>query len=435
MEMACLKIKGGKPLTGEVVISGSKNSSQALLAAAALADGECILDNISRGSSAAVMGLILRALGAEVYCDKDDRIHVNGSTINRYQAPYELVRMERGSFYVSGLLLGKLGRAEVPLPGGCDIGPRPVDFHIRGFQQLGAEVAIEHGSLTARADKLCGNTIFVGRNSVGATINLLLAAAQAEGTTILENAAKEPEVVDLAIFLNNMGARIRGAGTDVIRIEGVPKLYPAQHTAIPDRIEAGTYIMFAAAAGGSIRVKNAVPEHLRLPIMKLIEAGVEIKEENDGISVKASGSLKATDVETAPYPGFATDFQQPFCALMSIAEGTSVVRDTIFDRWRFVDELRRMGADIRVERDTAIIKGRPKLSGAPVQATDLRAGAALVAAGLAAEGVTRIYGAETIDRGYEHLVDKLLRLGADIEREDGPQTAESVGFSVFTRPD
>ncbi len=430
--MARLLIKGGKPLIGDVEVSGSKNSSQALLAAAALADGECVLENISRGTATATMCLILRQLGARVFVDNAGNVHVDGTSINRCEAPYELVRRERGSFYVAGLLLSRLGQAEVPLPGGCDIGPRPIDFHIRGFQQLGAQVNIEHGSLVATANKMNGTSIFVGRSSVGATVNLMLAACKANGITVLENAAKEPEIVDLAIFLNSMGARVRGAGTDVIRIEGVERLSPAQHTTIPDRIEAGTFMMCTAITGGNVHIRNAEPEHLRLPILKLVEAGVQVIQDEGGVIIKSEGRLKACDAETAPYPGFPTDFQQPFVSVMSIADGTSVIRETIFEnRWRWADELRRLGADIRVERDTAIIKGVNNLTGAPVQATDLRAGAALVVAALAASGETAIYDADVIYRGYEHLSKKLNSLGACIS-EDFSDTEENMSFWQLT---
>lgn len=431
--MGRIVIRGGRTLSGRVTVSGAKNSAMAILAAAALADGECVLENVPQGTAVLTMCMILRSLGAEVHLDSQGRLHVNGRGLNQHQAPYDLVRRERGSFYVSGLLLARLGRAKVPLPGGCAIGSRPVDFHIRGFQQLGAEVGIEHGYMQAVANRLVGTNLFVGRQSVGTTINLMLAATRAEGTTTLENAAKEPEVVDVAIFLNSMGARIRGAGTDVIRIEGVSSLRPTSYSIIADRVEAGTFMTCVAMAGGEIRIDNVVPEHLRSPILKLIEAGVQIEELDSAVVVRASGRRVACDVETAPYPGFPTDLQQPFVALMTLAEGTSVVRETIFDRFRYVDELRRMGADIRVERDTAIVRGVDRLTGAPVEVTDLRAGAAMVVAALGANGETQIHGAELIDRGYEHLTEKLSSLGAQIESETD-ETPETVpDFSVLAR--
>jgi UDP-N-acetylglucosamine 1-carboxyvinyltransferase len=416
--MARLTIRGGNPLQGRVTISGSKNSALAVLAAVCLADGESVLENIPHGTAILTMCLILRQLGAVVFLDKDERLHIDASAINQYKAPYDLVRRERGSFYVAGLLLGRLGRAEVPLPGGCAIGSRPVDFHIRGFSALGADVSIEHGYMKAHTRSLQGTTLYVGRQSVGTTINLMIAAAQAEGVTVLENAGKEPEVVDVAILLNSMGAHIRGAGTDVIRIEGVSRLQPVTYSIISDRIEAGTFMMCTAMAGGEVLIENVVPEHLRSPIMKLTESGVSIEEHDSSLWVRSEGRIKATDVETAPYPGFPTDLQQPFVSVLSTADGTSVVRENIFDRFRYVDELRRMGADIRVERDTAIVRGVEKLTGAPVEVTDLRAGAALVVAGLGASGETHVHGAEHIERGYEHFTDKLRALGADIEHDD-----------------
>lgn len=402
-----------------------------VLAAAALSDEECIIDNIPQDTAVLTMCLILRELGAHVYMDTEGRVHVNGRGIAQHQAPYDLVRRERGSFYVSGLLLARLGRAEVPLPGGCAIGSRPVDFHIRGFQQLGAEVGIEHGYMKAMTRRLTGTNIFVGRSSVGTTINLMLAATRAVGTTMLENAAKEPEVVDVAIFLNSMGARVRGAGTDVIRIEGVERLHKTDYSIICDRVEAGTYLMCAAMAGGEVRVTNMMPEHLRSPILKLIEAGVEIEEGDSSVIVRSSGRQRACDVETAPYPGFPTDLQQPFVSVMTMADGTSVIRETIFDRFRYVDELRRMGADIRVERDTAIVRGVERLTGAPVEVTDLRGGAALIVAALGATGETCIDGVEVVDRGYERLVDKLSSLGADVARDDCQAEEEVADFSML----
>jgi len=323
----------------------------------------------------------------------------------------------RASFYSAGLLLARLGKAEVPLPGGCAIGSRPVDYHIKGFQQLGAEVVIEHGYMKAEAAKLKGAHIYINRSSVGTTINLMIAASLAEGTTVLENAAKEPEVVDLAIFLNGMGAKVRGAGTDSIRIDGVEKLRGIEYSIIPDRIEAGTFMLAAAITGGDVVLRNVVAEHLRVPIVKMEEAGVQVIRSGTELRVVAPKRLKSVDVETLPYPGFPTDLQQPFVAAMCLADGTSVVRETIFDRFRYVDELRRMGADIKTEQNTAIVRGVPQLTGAPVEITDLRAGAALALAALAAQGRTELYGVEIIDRGYEFFEEKLRLLGANIYRE------------------
>ncbi|NLJ84833.1 MAG: UDP-N-acetylglucosamine 1-carboxyvinyltransferase [Firmicutes bacterium] len=414
--MAKLLIRGGTPLKGTVNISGAKNSALPIIVAACLADGESVLENIPQGIDVYTISMILKDLGAQIWFDESKRLHVIPDGLDRYQASYDLVRRMRASFYVAGLLLARLGRAEVPLPGGCALGSRPVDYHLKGFQALGATVSIEHGYVKAEASELVGTKIYINRSSVGTTMNLMLAASRAKGTTLLENAAKEPEVVDLAIYLNSMGARIRGAGTDIIRVDGVDSLKGTEYSIISDRIEAGTFMVACGITGGELLLANVVPEHLRSTIMKCEEAGLEIEEGISEIKVRANQRPLAVDVETAPYPGFATDMQQPFVAMMAVADGTSVIRETIFDRFRYVDELRRMGADIKVERDTAIIRGVPELTGAPVEATDLRAGAALVLAALTAKGETEISGVELIDRGYEHLDKKLRQLGADIER-------------------
>ncbi len=414
--MAKLLIRGGTPLKGTVNISGAKNSALPIIVAACLADGESVLENIPQGIDVYTISMILKDLGAQIWFDESKRLHVIPDGLDRYQASYDLVRRMRASFYVAGLLLARLGRAEVPLPGGCALGSRPVDYHLKGFQALGATVSIEHGYVKAEASELVGTKIYINRSSVGTTMNLMLAASRAKGTTLLENAAKEPEVVDLAIYLNSMGARIRGAGTDIIRVDGVDSLKGTEYSIISDRIEAGTFMVACGITGGELLLANVVPEHLRSTIMKCEEAGLEIEEGISEIKVRANQRPLAVDVETAPYPGFATDMQQPFVAMMAVADGTSVIRETIFDRFRYVDELRRMGADIKVERDTAIIRGVPELTGAPVEATDLRAGAALVLAALTAKGETEISGVELIDRGYEHLDEKLRQLGADIER-------------------
>ncbi|HKM43723.1 MAG TPA: UDP-N-acetylglucosamine 1-carboxyvinyltransferase [Limnochordia bacterium] len=418
--MARLMIEGGKPLRGTVEISGAKNSALAIIVAAALAtEGECVLDNIPQGSDIGTICLILQDLGVGVWFDDQERLHVRGSSLAQHQASYDLVRKMRASFYCAGLLLARLGKAEVPLPGGCAIGSRPVDYHIKGFTQMGAEVVIEHGYMKAEAKKLHGTHIYVNRASVGTTINLMIAASLAQGTVILENAAKEPEIVDLAIFLNGMGAKVRGAGTESIRIEGVEHLRGIEYSIIPDRIEAGTFLFAASITGGDILIKSVVAEHLRVPIVKLEEAGVSLTRGDNELRVAAPNRLKPIDVETLPYPGFPTDLQQPLVAAMCLADGTSVVRETIFDRFRYVDELRRMGADIKIEQGTAIIRGVSQLTGAPVEVTDLRAGAALAIAALAAEGRTELYGVEILDRGYEFFEDKLRKLGAIIYREQG----------------
>jgi UDP-N-acetylglucosamine 1-carboxyvinyltransferase len=401
-----------------VEISGAKNSALAIIVAAALAtEGESVLENIPHGSDITTICQILQDLGAKIWFDEEQRLHVQGQNLHKHQASYDLVRKMRASFYSAGLLLARLGKAEVPLPGGCAIGSRPVDYHIKGFTQMGAEVVIEHGYMKAEAKRLQGAQIYINRASVGTTINLMIAASLAEGITVLENAAKEPEVVDVAIFLNGMGAKVRGAGTDAIRIEGVERLRGIEYSIIPDRIEAGTFMFAAAITGGTVTLKSVVAEHVRVPIVKLEEAGVIVTRGNNDLHLQAPSRLKPVDVETMPYPGFPTDLQQPLVAAMCIADGTSVVRETIFDRFRYIDELRRMGADIKTEGGTAIIRGVPQLTGAPVEITDLRAGAALAIAALAAEGRTELYGVEILDRGYEYFEDKLKKLGAQITRE------------------
>lgn len=431
--MAVFRILGGAPLYGHVTIGGSKNSALAILAAAALADGESILENIPKHTDIYVMCRVLEELGVSVWVDPQGRFHVDGSGLSRFTPSYDLARRIRGSIYTAGLLLARFGRAEVPLPGGCAIGSRGVDFHIKGFQQLGAEVTIEHGLIKAEATGLVGTKVYVNRASVGATVNLMLAATMARGTTILENAAKEPEVVDLAIFLNAMGARIRGAGTDVVKIQGVNKLRPVEYSIIPDRLEAGTFMIAVGACGGEVTLHNVVPEHLRTPVVKLKEAGVEVDAGDSEIVVRSLKRPQSVDVETAVYPGFPTDLQQPFVAMMSVAQGTSVVKETIFtDRFRYVDELRRMGADIKMEQDTAIVRGVERLTGAPVEVSDLRAGAALVIAALAADGETRVEGAEVLSRGYECIDRKLAALGARITAEGEVDGSER--FSELSHP-
>ncbi|NLN16888.1 MAG: UDP-N-acetylglucosamine 1-carboxyvinyltransferase [Firmicutes bacterium] len=423
--MAKLVISGPNKLEGEVLISGAKNSALAIIVAAAMAPEESVLINVPRNLDVFFMTKILEELGVKVWFDGDG-LHVDGSTLSSHQVPYNLARRMRASFYVAGLLLARLGVAEVPLPGGCALGSRPVDYHIKGFQNLGAQISIEHGYMKAQAASLSGCKNYINRSSVGTTVNLMLAASTAEGTTILENPAKEPEVVDLAICLNSMGARIRGAGTDVIRIDGVKRLRGTEHTIIPDRIEAGTYALAAAITQGRVLLRNVVTDHLRAPLLKLEEAGAIISEGPNELEIAVPQRMQAVDLETAAYPGFPTDLQQPFMAMLTLAEGTSVIRETIFDRFRFVDELRRMGADLKVERDTAIVRGVSGLTGAPVEATDLRAGAALVLAGMAAEGTTEVGGVEMIDRGYERLEEKLRALGAKISREGDEKDPEEL---------
>ena len=418
--MVSLRIEGGTPLRGQLTVSGAKNSALAALVAAALAQQPVVLEGVPTVADVAVMVHLLRALGVRVEVLGRGEIQVDGSGLSSHEAPYELVRRMRASFYVAGLLLGALGKAVVPLPGGCALGSRPVDFHLKGFEQLGARIEIRHGSMYATAPPggLTGANIHLSRCSVGATVQLMVASCRARGVTVIENAALEPEVVDVANLLNAMGARIRGAGTSVVQVHGVSCLSGARYAIIPDRIEAGTWLVAAAATGGAVTVRGALAEHLQLPLMKLKEAGFSVRATPDAVELEAGSTRRPrpVDLETAPYPGFPTDLQQPFVALLALADGTSVVRETIFERFRYVDELRRMGADIRVERDTAIVRGVPSLSGARVEVTDLRAGAALVIAALAARGESLVEGVEHIDRGYEDFEAKLRALGGRVQR-------------------
>ncbi len=413
--MSKLVIRGRCRLQGEVTIGGSKNSSVAIIPAALLGEGTSTLDNVPRISDVSVFAQILKDLGAVV--------SMNGSSMTvapngfvSHIAPYDLVRKLRASYYLMGVLLAKFGEAEVGLPGGCDIGPRPVDQHLKGFRALGAEANVEGGVVRLRAKKLVGAPVYLDFPSVGATINIMLAASKAEGTTIIENAAKEPHVVDLANFLNAMGGRVLGAGTDVVRVRGVKRLVGTAHSVIPDDIEADTYMMAAAATGGDVTVKNVITKHLEPVSAKLREAGAVVEENGDYVRVVGPDRPKSLNVKTLPYPGFPTDAQQPLVAVLSRAEGVSVVQESIYDnRLGYVGELVKMGAKIKVEGKTAIVEGVPRLVGAPVKANDLRAGASLMIAGLSAEGTTEVYGLEIISRGYEIVDEKLKGLGAQVE--------------------
>jgi len=418
--VARLLIEGGHRLCGEVEISGAKNAALPIMVAAALAEGESVLERVPPTTDTLIMARILRELGVTVAFLPEGACAIDGTRLRHHRAPYSLVRRMRASFYVAGLLLARLGRAQVPLPGGCALGSRPVDFHMRGFERLGARVTVEHGYMVAHTGgRLQGRPIYVERASLGTTVNLMLAAVLAEGTTVLENAAREPEVSDLATFLNRMGALVEGAGTDQIRITGVDRLRPARHRIIPDRVEAGTFLLAAAITQGEVVLHGVNPDHLRAPLRKLEEAGAQVTAEGPHqLRLVMEGRPQALEIETAPYPGFPTDLQQPFVSLLSLARGTSVIRETIFDRFRYVDELRRMGARIRVEGQQALVEGVERLTGAPVEATDLRGGAALILAGLAAQGVTEVQGMEHVDRGYHRLEAKLNRLGARTRRLD-----------------
>ena len=421
--MEQLVIHGGNPLRGRVKIGGAKNAVLPIIAAALLGGrGVSTLHDVPALEDVYTISAVLRALGvAADYSAADHQLRIDAAQIATVSAPYELVRKMRASFLIMGPLLAREGRAEISLPGGCAIGTRPIDLHLKGFEALGAQIDITQGAIHASAPKgLKGARIYFDFPSVGATENVMMAASCAEGQTILENPALEPEIVDLANYLNVMGAHIRGAGTNRIKIDGVPGLLAADYTIIPDRIEAGTYMVAAAMTGGDVFIENAISEHLKPVVAKLQEAGAEIEEDIAGIRVRANGRMKAIDLKTMPYPGFPTDMQAQFMALLTVAEGTSVVTETVFEnRFMHVDELLRMGAQIRVDGRTATVEGGQCLVGAAVRATDLRAGAAMVLAGLVAEGETRVGFIHHIDRGYDDLVAKLVALGADIRRTEG----------------
>lgn len=409
-------IKGGSPLYGEVEIGGAKNAALPILAAAVMTDETVTIDNLPNVRDINVLLQAIEQIGAKVERVNEHKVKINGSFIRDLTVDNEFIRKIRASYYLIGALLGKYRKTAVALPGGCDIGSRPIDLHKKGFCAMGAEVDISHGLFQVEAQRLVGTHIYLDKVSVGATINIMMAASLAEGKTVIENAAKEPHVVDVANFLNSMGANIRGAGTDVIRIVGVEKLHKTEYSIIPDQIEAGTFMFAAAAAGGDVLVTNVIPKHLEATTAKLLEAGCEVEEFDDAVRVFSNGKLRRTQVTTLPYPGFPTDMQPQMAVLLGIAEGTSTVTESIFEnRFRYVDELTRMGANIKVESNIAIINGVPKYTGARVNAPDLRAGAALVIAGLAAEGVTIIDDIHYILRGYENLDKKLRELGADIE--------------------
>jgi len=412
-------VRKSKPLKGTVKVNGAKNSVEPILAASLLAEGQSVIEDVPHLNDVNVMCELIEALGAKAdFIHNESKIIVDSNIIIDTTAPYELVSKIRASFLVMGPLLARMGRARVALPGGCPIGARPVDLHLKGFTALGAEIVQGHGYIEAIVkSKLKGNKIYLDFPSVGATENIMMAAVLAEGQTIIENAAIEPEVVDLAIFLTSMGADIKGAGTDTIRINGVTSLKGTNHCIIPDRIEAGTFMVAAAITGGDIIIENVVPDHLKPFTAKLREAGVEISEELSSLRVSANEPIKAVDIKTQPYPGFATDMQAQMTALMSLAEGTSMIIETIFEnRFMHVSELKRMGANIKLEGRSAIIEGKKSLLGAQVKATDLRAGAALILAGLAAEGTTEISDIEHVDRGYCKIEEKLNSLGANIVR-------------------
>lgn len=416
--MSRLIIKGGRKLEGSIAVDGAKNSALPIVAAAALAaEGESVIDNVPHSRDILDLCQIMRELGVQLDFADNTTVRVKAQGFSEHVAPYRMARKLRGSIYVVGLLLARLGRAEVAFPGGCAIGSRPVDFHLKGFEALGARMAVEHGCIVGEAGRLKGARIYIERASFGTTLNMMISACLAEGTTVLENAALEPEVVDLANFLNRMGARVRGAGTNLIRVDGVERLTGTRHEVIPDRLQAGTYLLAGAITGGAVRVESVIPEHLHAVMAKLAQAGCVVEEEADHVTIFAPRRPRPTDVETQPHPGFPTDLQSPFTALLCLAEGVSVVHETIFEnRFGYANELTRMGANVKVDRDTAIIRGVPLLTGAPVEATDIRGGIALVLAGLRAEGETEVNGLEIIDRGYHLIEEKLGFLGANIKR-------------------
>ena len=410
-------IAGGYPLKGTVRISGAKNSAVALIPATILADSPVIIEGLPDISDVQILKGLLEEVGGKVDFT-DNKMTVDPSSMISMPLPNGKVKMLRASYYLMGAMLGRFKKAVIGLPGGCYLGPRPIDQHIKGFEALGASVTNEQGAIYLRADELRGARIYLDVVSVGATINIMLAAVRAKGRTVIENAAKEPEIIDVATLLTNMGAKIKGAGTDIIRIDGVDSLHGCQHTIIPDRIEAGTYIILAAAAGEGILIDNVIPQHLESLIAKLREMGVGIEVKDDQMYVRPAEKMKPIDIKTLVYPGFPTDLQQPLTSLLTRAEGTSMVTDTIYSaRFKHIDELRRMSASIKVEGRSAVINGPIQLQGAKVKASDLRAGAALVIAGLIAEGVTEVTGIEHIERGYSHIVEKLNGLGATVWRE------------------
>ena len=424
-------IKGGNPLVGEVEIGGAKNAALAILAAAIMTDETVQIDNLPDVNDVNVMLEAIEGIGAMVQRIDRHTVKINGSTIGDFNIEYDYIKKIRASYYLLGALLGKYKRAEVALPGGCNIGSRPIDQHLKGFRALGADVDIEHGKIVAEAEKLRGTHLYFDVVTVGATINVMMAAAMSEGLTIMENVAKEPHVVDVANFLNSMGANIKGAGTDVIRIKGVRRLHGTNYSIIPDQIEAGTFMCAAAITRGDITVKNVIPKHLEAISAKLTEMGCEVVEFDEEIRVVGKPKQRHMNFKTLPYPGFPTDMQPQMTVALALADGTSVVTESIFEnRFKYVDELSRMGANIKVEGSVAIVDGVGSFTGAQVVAPDLRAGAALVLAGLAADGYTTVDEIGYVERGYENFEEKLRSLGAVIERVDSEKEAQKFRLRV-----
>jgi len=410
-------INGGKPLTGEVVISGAKNVAVAMIPAALLSDTPCVLENVPDISDVRIMINILKQMNAEVYYKEPGVLYIDSTKMNTSKVPYELATKMRASYYFIGALLGKFNQAEVALPGGCHLGNRPIDQHLKGFEALGVQTEVKSGAIVAKSNALTAAPVFFDQVSVGATINVMLCACKAQGTTIIENVAKEPHIVDVANFLNSMGAKIKGAGTDTIKIVGVKELKGSSYSIIPDQIEAGTYMVMAAATKGDVVVKNVIPRHLECMSAKLTEIGVGVEEGDDSIRVFYKKRPKKTVVKTLPYPGFPTDMQPLIATLLCVSEGTSTVTETIWDsRFKYTEELKKMGADIKVSGNMAMITGVDELSSAPLRATDLRAGAAMVIAGLMARGTTEISDIFHVERGYEKIVDKIKGMGGDIQK-------------------
>ena len=422
-------IRGGRELFGEVTVSGAKNAAVAIIPAALLVDGVCRIENIPQISDVTLFFSILEELGAKVRVLNRHAIEIDCHAIHSTRPSYDLARRIRASYYLLGALLGRFGQATVAMPGGCNFGVRPIDQHIKGFTTMGADVSVEGGFIhtAAKHGRLVGAPVYLDVVSVGATMNIMMAAVLAKGTTTIENAAKEPHIVDLANFLNSMGADIKGAGTDSIKIRGVEKLTGGSYCIIPDQIEAGTYMAAVAATGGQLLLKNVIPKHMECISAKLMEMGVTVVEDDDSLLVRRSGPLQKTNVKTLPYPGFPTDMQPQITAVLALAEGTSLVTEGVYgaNRFKYVDELKRLGAHIQVDGKVAVVEGVKQLVGAPIQACDLRAGAALVIAGLASQGTTELSHIQYIERGYEDLVGKLRAVGADISMVDVPDETDA----------
>ena len=424
-------IKGGNPLVGEVEIGGAKNAALAILAAAIMTDETVLIENLPDVNYVNVMLEAISEIGATVQRIDRHTVKINGGTIGNFNIEYDYIKKIRASYYLLGALLGKYRRAEVALPGGCNIGSRPIDQHLKGFRALGADVDIEHGKIVAEADHLKGTHLYFDVVTVGATINVMMAAAMSEGLTIMENVAKEPHVVDVANFLNSMGANIRGAGTDVIKIRGVRSLHKTEYSIIPDQIEAGTFMFAAAATKGDVTVLNVIPKHLDATISKLIDIGCEVEEFDDAVRVVSKGRLRSTQVKTLPYPGYPTDMQPQIGVTLALARGTSTITESIFEnRFKYLGELARMGAQVKVEGNSATIEGIERFSGARVSAPDLRAGAALCIAGLAADGITIVDDIVYIQRGYERFEEKLRSLGGVIEKVTNEKEIQKFKLKV-----